>query len=56
MKFRVERYEGGDWVAKMHYCSENKDDFKIIANVTEFQYRIMCGDKDVTDKYRRSAK
>jgi len=54
MKYIVERYERGVWVPKCSMNFEDIDTFRIIAGVTEYQYRITKDGKDVTDKYRKN--
>ena len=54
MTYKVDMYEKGKWTTKCTSDIEDKDTFTYIANVTDYEYRIICDGKDVTKQYQKT--
>ena len=53
MKYLVEYVKAGKWVPVLCTDIEDVDTFKMVANVTEYQYRILYEGKDITERYQQ---
>ena len=53
-RYVVECVKRGKWTPVCHTDFEDKGTFELVANATEYQYRILLDGADITARYQKT--